>query len=96
MSAVEDHPVEHVVLCGGVARNGRLRERLRGALARNRIDLIVPPAELCTDNGAMIGFVGSLLLKRGRRAPLTLGAAASLEEVGWSLERPRASRASRD
>jgi hypothetical protein len=32
----------------------------------------------------MIGFVGSLLLRRGRRAPLDLGAAPSLAEVGWT------------
>ncbi len=85
VAALDAHPVEHVVLCGGVARNQRLRERLGQALMRRRVELIVPPGELCTDNGAMIGFVGALLLKRGRRATLTLGAAASLDEVGWSM-----------
>ena len=85
LAALADHPVEHVVLCGGVARNGHLRARLGEALAGYRARLVVPPGELCTDNGAMIGFVGSLLLRRGRRASLALGAAASLEEVGWSL-----------
>jgi N6-L-threonylcarbamoyladenine synthase len=85
LAALEDHPVEHVVLCGGVARNGRLRARLAEALERRRVAFIVPPGELCTDNGAMIGFVGSLLLRRGRRAPPALAASASLEEVGWSL-----------
>jgi len=85
LAALDDHPVEHVVLCGGVARNARLRARLAEALERRRVTFIVPPGELCTDNGAMIGFVGSLLLRRGRRATMALGAVASLDEVGWSL-----------
>jgi N6-L-threonylcarbamoyladenine synthase len=85
ITALDDHPVEHVVLCGGVARNARLRARLAEALDQRRVAFVVPPPELCTDNGAMIGFVGSLLLRRGRRATMALEAAASLEEVGWSL-----------
>ncbi len=85
LSALDDHPVEHVVLCGGVARNGRLRSHLGDVLGKRHVHLIVPPAELCTDNAAMIGFVGSLLLKSGRRAPMALAAAASLEEAGWKV-----------
>jgi N6-L-threonylcarbamoyladenine synthase len=85
LAALEDHPVEHVVLCGGVARNERLRAHLGKELERRRVALVAPPGELCTDNAAMIGFAGMLLLRSGRRAPLALGAAASLEEVGWEL-----------
>ena len=84
LAALDRHPVEQVVICGGVARNGRLRQRMAEALAGRRVGLTVPPGELCTDNAAMIGFVGSLLLRRGRRAPFDLGAAPSLAEVGWS------------
>jgi N6-L-threonylcarbamoyladenine synthase len=85
VAALDDHPIEHVVLCGGVARNGRLRAHLGSVLARRHVELIVPPPELCTDNGAMIGFVGSLDLRRGRRAPLALAPAASLAEAGWEI-----------
>ena len=83
LAVLDRYPVQHVVVCGGVARNGRLRARLADELAARRVTLTVPAGELCTDNGAMIGFVGSLLLRRGRRASLGLGAAASLAEVGW-------------
>jgi N6-L-threonylcarbamoyladenine synthase len=83
LAVLDRYPVQHVVVCGGVARNGRLRARLAERLAARRVALTVPAGELCTDNGAMIGFVGSLLLRRGRRASLGLGAAASLAEVGW-------------
>jgi N6-L-threonylcarbamoyladenine synthase len=83
LSALDRHPVEHVVVCGGVARNGRLRRRMAEVLDERKVALTVPPGDLCTDNAAMIGFVGSLLLRRGRRAPLDLGAAPSLAEVGW-------------
>jgi N6-L-threonylcarbamoyladenine synthase len=83
LAVLDRYPVQHVVVCGGVARNGRLRARLADELAARRVALTVPAGELCTDNGAMIGFVGSLLLRRGRRASLGLGAAASLAEVGW-------------
>jgi N6-L-threonylcarbamoyladenine synthase len=84
LAVLDRHPVEHVVVCGGVARNKRLRVRLAEALAERRVGLTVPAGELCTDNAAMIGFVGSLHLRRGRRAPLDLGAAPSLAEVGWT------------
>jgi N6-L-threonylcarbamoyladenine synthase len=85
LAALDEHRVEHLVVCGGVARNGHLRAHLGAELARRHVELIVPPPELCTDNGAMIGFVGGLDLRRGRRAPLALAPAASLEEVGWEI-----------
>ena len=42
--------LRHVAIGGGVAANGRLRERL----ASLGVELSVPPIELCTDNAAMI------------------------------------------
>jgi len=55
-----------VVIGGGVARNGRLREAAQqrlGSLAR----LIIPAPELCTDNAAMIG--AAALIEWDRRGP---------------------------
>ncbi len=55
--ALDDFPVRHFVLGGGVAANVFLRDRL-ASLLRFRspsITLHVPPHNLCTDNAAVIG-----------------------------------------
>jgi N6-L-threonylcarbamoyladenine synthase len=54
-----------LVVAGGVAANATLRARL-DALVRSRgYSLHVPPAALCTDNGAMIAWAGAEHLARG-------------------------------
>ena len=45
-----------IVIAGGVASNGRLREMLNSA-KRNE-NLIIPSPALCTDNAAMVGGLG--------------------------------------
>ena len=46
-----------LVLCGGVARNTRLRSRFQDFARRAGIDAYVPSPKLCTDNAAMVGAV---------------------------------------
>lgn len=47
-----------LVVAGGVAANRELRSAL-ALLAKERgFDIIVPPAELCTDNAAMVAWTG--------------------------------------
>ncbi|KIJ13044.1 hypothetical protein PAXINDRAFT_177058 [Paxillus involutus ATCC 200175] len=52
--------VRHVVASGGVASNSFLRARLREALDKHspeqKISLVFPPPELCTDNAVMVGW----------------------------------------
>ena len=55
-----------LVLCGGVARNARLRTRFRDFARRAGLDAYVPSPKLCTDNAAMVGAVA---LKRFARRP---------------------------
>ena len=50
-AAVTASGAKSVIVAGGVAANGRLREALRTAL---RVPLHIPPLDLCTDNAAMI------------------------------------------
>jgi N6-L-threonylcarbamoyladenine synthase len=48
--ALEQTGIDRLALGGGVAANGRLRERIKSLGA----NLDVPPMQLCTDNAAMI------------------------------------------
>jgi N6-L-threonylcarbamoyladenine synthase len=71
--AAEDTGYSTVVLGGGVAANSYLRSVLSN---HSELEVIFPPIELCTDNGAMIAGLGCCLLKRGVRDDLSLDASA--------------------
>jgi N6-L-threonylcarbamoyladenine synthase len=48
-----------LVAAGGVAANQAIRSALQEVAAKAQTALIVPPPELCTDNGAMIAWAGA-------------------------------------
>lgn len=79
VKAVLHKEVKNVVLSGGVAANGRLRELLREKLTEMKIGLHYPPPVLCTDNGAMIASVGYFLYQRGQFSNLELNAVPNLQ-----------------
>ncbi|MGI9409101.1 MAG: tRNA (adenosine(37)-N6)-threonylcarbamoyltransferase complex transferase subunit TsaD [Hyphomicrobiaceae bacterium] len=70
-----------LVAAGGVARNARLRSALDKLAADLGIDLIVPPADLCSDNGAMIAWTGAEHYARGHRSEFDVAARAR-----WPLD----------
>ena len=52
-----------LVVAGGVASNGALREVLQSVAIKWGMSLIAPPPDLCTDNGAMVAWAGIEKLK---------------------------------
>ena len=54
-----------ILLSGGVAANGPLRELMR---ERSPVPVFVPPPVLCTDNGAMIAAAAHFCAEAGRAA----------------------------
>ncbi len=63
-AARESH-VSRVVVGGGVASNGRLREVFRTEAGMRGIDVFFSSPHLCTDNGAMVALAGYFQAKKG-------------------------------
>jgi N6-L-threonylcarbamoyladenine synthase len=59
-----------LVAAGGVAANQAVRKVLHRMAFEIGTQLVVPPAELCTDNGAMIAWAGAERLALGLFDPL--------------------------
>ena len=81
LRAVEWTSCDRVLLGGGVARNGRLREQLRAALGDTGT-LYSPSPRLATDNAAMVALVAEHRLQAGEASGLGLNADPSLPFPG--------------
>jgi N6-L-threonylcarbamoyladenine synthase len=57
--------VDKLVVCGGVAANGALRERMIAEGRGCGIEPVFPSVRLCTDNAAMIAARADTLLSKG-------------------------------
>lgn len=74
MLAAQDLHANTIVLAGGVAANRLLRRMMKEAAEAAGMRCQMPPAELCTDNAAMIGSAAFFRLMRKETAGLTLNA----------------------
>jgi N6-L-threonylcarbamoyladenine synthase len=86
LAACKATGIDSLLIAGGVAANSRLR-----ALAQERCDkagirLRIPAPGLCTDNGAMVAALGSLMVSAGRSAsPIAFDADSGLPVEAVSL-----------
>ena len=71
--ALELHPdIKAVTFVGGVACNKFIRKELEQLCAEKNLKLFVPSPQYCTDNAAMIAFVGFYKAKRQEFSDLYL------------------------
>ena len=68
LAACKKTGIDSLLIAGGVAANSRLRDLAQTRCEAARIRLRIPPAGLCTDNGAMVASLGSLMVAAGRPA----------------------------
>lgn len=64
LHALKKTGLRRLCVGGGVAANQRFRERLSQTLAKRRVDLVIAPLELCTDN-AVMGAIAFERLRAG-------------------------------
>jgi N6-L-threonylcarbamoyladenine synthase len=64
LTACKESGINRLVIAGGVAVNSRLRQLAIDRCAAAQVELSIPPAALCTDNGAMVAALGSLCISQ--------------------------------
>ena len=65
LRACKESGIDRLVIAGGVAANSRLRELATERCQSAGVRLHIPSPVLCTDNGAMVASLGSLLVSAG-------------------------------
>src|SRR6266403_316615 len=71
IAAAQKYDVDLVTVSGGVSCNQELRRQLHEACSRNGFEFKNAEPSLCTDNAAMIAFVGLLRLQAGFESQVT-------------------------
>ena len=76
VAAAGKYGVKNILMAGGVAANGRLRQKL---LQDSPLPVLIPPLKLCTDNAAMIAACGFFRLRAGKIDGLDLDVVPGLK-----------------
>ena len=66
LAACKETGIDSLVIAGGVAANSRLRAVAQQRCDKAGVRLRIPEPALCTDNGAMVAALGSLMVSAGR------------------------------
>jgi N6-L-threonylcarbamoyladenine synthase len=86
LAACKTTGIESLVIAGGVAANSRLRQLAEQRCADAGIRLRIPSPILCTDNGAMVAALGSLMSSAGRApSAIDFSATSSLAVTSVSV-----------
>jgi N6-L-threonylcarbamoyladenine synthase len=86
LAACKESGIDSLVIAGGVAANSRLRAVAAERCEKAGITLRIPAPGLCTDNGAMVASLGSLMAAAGRApSPVAFDADSSLPVTVVSL-----------
>src|SRR5918997_1917895 len=81
-----EHSPRTLIVAGGVACNGHLREEAARAGGRLNVPVYFPSRHLSTDNAAMIAAAGTVKLRAGLRDGLDLNADVSLRLQNVEVE----------
>jgi len=72
LNAAQHRQINQVVLAGGVARNSFLRQAFQQRATTTSITIHVPEPILCTDNAAMVAWLGYQKLHQGQTSDYRL------------------------
>lgn len=70
--AVKSFNPSALILCGGVARNKKLRRNFDDFAKKVQLPSFIPPPELCTDNAAMVAALAAERMNAGEDLPSCL------------------------
>ncbi len=79
VAASRNHKIQNIVLAGGVARNSYLRKLFQTRAERDGIHIHIPDPILCTDNAAMIAWVGYHKFQNGEQSDYKLAPVPGLK-----------------
>ena len=86
IAACKESGIDSLVIAGGVAANSRLRAVATQRCEKAGIRLRIPSSALCTDNGAMVATLGSLMVAAGRSpSPMAFDADSGLSVTTVAL-----------
>ncbi len=81
MLAIGDYNAKTLIMCGGVACNHRLREKLQLEASKINVPLMIAQPEYCTDNAAMIAGLAYYQIMNNEKDDLNLDATASIKSI---------------